>query len=298
MNRSYYRLGLTGYPVQHSLSPVLHTAALAAANLAGDYKVYAIPPTPEGSDQLAALVNEIRCGTLHGLNVTMPHKQAVIPYLDGLTSAARIIGAVNTIWCQDGLIMGGNTDAPGFFSDLARVFPELAHSKQKLRALVLGAGGAGRAVIYALLERGWEVDLCSRRQEQAVSLAADLQCSAYKEGKIMSGLNVLPAVSAQVLREKAFDLIINATPVGMHPEPFATPWNEINELPTDCMVYDLIYWPLETTFVRQAKIKGHRAVNGLGMLVEQAALAFEQWTGFPASRERMWQDVLAALDQA
>ena len=118
---SFLRLGLTGWPLGHSLSPKLHSAALQALGLEGEYRLYLVPPLPEGQEQLKTLVKQVRAGEITGLNVTIPHKQAVLPLVDELTPAARAIGAVNTLYLWDGRLVGDNTDAPGFLADLRRL---------------------------------------------------------------------------------------------------------------------------------------------------------------------------------
>ena len=155
IKNSYFHLGLIGWPLGHSYSPKLHQAALHALELAGEYLLYPIPPLPKGEAILTELLVQIRRGDLQGLNVTIPHKQAIIPFLDEITPVARAIGAVNTIFQREGRLVGDNTDAPGFLADLKRLAPELFLA-QKRRALVLGAGGSARAVIYALAHADWQ----------------------------------------------------------------------------------------------------------------------------------------------
>ena len=267
---SVLRLGLTGWPLGHSLSPRLHQAALAALHLVGEYRLYPVPPLPEGQGALAELVQQMRLGRLHGLNVTIPHKQSVLPLLDELTPAASAIGAVNTIYRRAGRLVGHNTDAPGFLADLEQLgFAGLA-SEPRPKALVLGAGGAARAVCCALAQAGWQVCITARRFEQASALAANLNAQSWAA----SALTFEPA--SLLL---PFSLIINTTPVGMYPDVQANPWPAGIPFPPGAAVYDLVYNPPETALIRAARAAGLPAANGLGMLVEQAALAFEVWTG-------------------
>ena len=175
-----YSLGLIGYPLGHSLSPALHQTALAEAGLKGKYDLFQISPLPDGQEELEALINRLRSGELHGLNVTIPHKQSVLSLVDELTSSAKIIGAVNTLYMKSGHLFGDNTDAPGFWGDLTHL--PLQNAKT---ALVLGAGGAARAVVYALLTRGWTIRILDLRQEQVDGLymhysAQDLDISKLK----------------------------------------------------------------------------------------------------------------------
>lgn len=279
----FYRLGLIGYPLAQSKSPPLHSAALQAAGLAGSYQLFPIaPPDLEG---LSALVQRLRQPDapegLHGLNVTIPHKQNVIPLLDDLAPTAQAVGAVNTLIYRNGRLLGDNSDVPGFLHDLQRLaYPHLAGPSR--RALVLGAGGSARAVVYALLLDGWQVALAARRLEQAQELAAALQTAGAVE---------CLHLTAAGLRALTPTLIVNTTPVGMLPFPEASPWPAELAFPTDAVVYDLIYKPPRTQLLRHAQQAGLAAFNGLGMLVEQAAVSFERWTGVNADRSAMWAAV-------
>jgi len=261
------RLGLTGYPLGHSFSPLLHAAALRACDLDGEYSLYSVPP--EGTSALAELLGRVRTGELTGLNVTVPHKQSVIPLLDELTPAARAIGAVNTIFLKDEKLIGDNTDAPGFLADLKKLIDD------PRSALVLGAGGAARAVVYALHKSGCEVVIAARRVEQAAELAARFP-----------NVRAIP-LSIETLDGLHAQLIVNTTSVGMFHDTDKSPWPSGAAFPDNAAVYDLVYNPRETLLVRQARAAGLRAVSGLGMLVEQAALAFEIWTGRKIERAVM-----------
>jgi shikimate dehydrogenase len=308
---TFLHLGLIGWPLGHSLSPRLHSAALQALGLAGEYQLYPLPPLPEGQAQLAALVDQLRRGQIHGLNVTIPHKQAVLPLVDELTPAARAIGAANTLYLQSGRLVGDNTDAPGFMADLQRLGflcpaednsnlgtaqrgePEGRDAKscvsmndqllgQTHNVLVLGAGGSARAVCWALAGAGWQVSIAARRMEQAAALAASL-------GGAARGLTarLLDADSLQ----GPFALMINTTPLGMFPQVESSPWPEGLPLPSGAAVYDLVYNPPETALLRAARAAGLPAANGLGMLIEQAALALEIWTGKNVPRNVMWDAI-------
>lgn len=259
-----YRLGLLGYPLQGSRSPALHNAALKAAGLAGEYRLYPV----EAGDikRMEQLLARLRNGELHGLSVTIPHKQTVIPLLDSLTETARAIGAVNTIYFRNGRLVGENTDAPGFMADL---------QKQNISGkacLVLGAGGAARAVISQLKSAGWQVTVAARRTSQAEALASEF------------GLAGACRLGSPITQDR-YDLIVNTTPLGMIPNQASCPWE--GDFPPGAFVYDLVYKPPETILMQKARAAGLRTCNGLGMLLEQAMLAFELWTGHPASREAM-----------
>ncbi len=276
-NVQTFQLGLTGYPLGHSLSPKIHKAALDACGLKGDYSLF--PVSPDDLDGLNALLACLRRGELHGLNVTIPHKQAVIPLLDELTPTAEAIGAINTIFTQNGQLIGDNTDAPGFLVDLKRFLTtETQGHGDKKSVLVLGAGGSARAIVYALVSDGWEVMVAARRLEQAEGLAR-------RYAQNVSVLDFLH-LSSFILHPSPL-CIINTTPLGMSPHTDASPWPAGLPLPQNAAVYDLVYNPRETKLVRMARAAGLPAVTGLGMLVEQAALAFEIWTGHVPPREAL-----------
>ncbi len=286
------RLGLTGFPLTHSLSPRIHAAALRACGLSGAYDLYPIPPQDPAA--LQALLHRLRTGRLQGLNVTIPHKQTVLPYLDALTPAAQAIGAVNTILLEDGRLLGDNTDAPGFYHDLQRLpvplpaLPQpgdLTPAANPPQALVLGAGGSARAVVYALVSHGWQVQVLARRIQQAQALAA------------LHPTRVTPHTFAHLphLASRApIHLIVNTTPLGMLPNITETPWPASLPFPPGAAIYDLVYNPRNTRLIQQARAAGHAAISGLGMLIEQAALAFERWTGQRPPRHVLF----AALEES
>lgn len=322
-----YSLGLIGYPLSHSLSPKLHQAALKAAGLQGEYRLYPIPvtdPPPRtplpadtvgkadslpragranwAENELRNVLDKIRAGEVHGLNVTIPYKQTVIPLLDELTPAAQAIGAVNTIYLRAGRLVGENTDAPGFLADLKKLLDETRKPSPRL-ALVLGAGGAARAVVYALLQASWSVTLAARRIEQAEALANDfsqiLTPASRQIGKRpnqptaqLSITSIPIPQSPSSILQHPISLMVNTTPLGMNPHPDASPWPAGLPFPKNAAVYDLVYNPRETALVRAARAAGLPALTGLGMLIEQAALAFELWTGKRADREAMREAVL------
>jgi shikimate dehydrogenase len=275
---AFLNLGLIGYPVGHSLSPQLHHAALRAMGLAGEYRLYPIAPLPDGQIALAELVGRLRCGELNGLNVTIPHKPNVLPLLDERSHLVQRTGSANTLYFQDGRLCGDTTDVPGFLEDLRQLLPA---SPARPKALILGAGGSARAVAVALHEAGWRMTLAARRPEQAQALAGSLGLPA----------SVVELTPAGLATEDDCDLLVNTTPVGMHPNPNASPWPEGLPFPAHAAVYDLIYNPAETLLLRQARQAARPARNGLGMLVEQAALSLERWTGRPVPREAMWEAV-------
>jgi shikimate dehydrogenase len=273
------QLGLIGYPLEHSLSPKIHTAALQACGLKGNYSLF--PIFPDDNQSLKDLLSRVRSGEIHGLNVTIPHKQNVIQFLDELTSTAKSIGAVNTIYLRDEKLVGDNTDAPGFLSDLERFLTTETRKPRDSNALVLGSGGSARAVVYALLNNRWNVTLAARRVEQTQQL---------KNSFTNYELQITDFTFSNVELSN-ISLIVNTTPIGMAPNTDQSPWPENLPFPTNAAIYDLIYNPLETKLVRDACLQGLSATTGLGMLIEQAALAFEIWTGHKPSREVMFDAV-------
>ncbi|MBI3244160.1 MAG: shikimate dehydrogenase [Chloroflexi bacterium] len=277
-------LALLGHPLSHSLSPAMHNAALAHVGL-HDWRYEAMPVEPA---RLAEAVAIIRGDEYAGANVTVPYKEAVIPFLDGLTLVAEAIGAVNTIVKRVGAIhelplqesplqlIGHNTDAAGLLADLYTLDVHVSNRP----VLILGAGGAARAAVAALAPLGCEIRLAARRREQAQPLITNnqLPITIYD-----LTINDLQRASRNVA------LILNCTPLGMSPNVNASPWFESVPFPPGAFVYDLVYNPADTLLTRQARDAGLRATTGLGMLVEQGALAFEQWTGKPAPRQLMRQ---------
>ena len=267
------RLGLIGYPLGHSLSPKLHTAALQACNLQGVYSLY--PVEPGDFQSLGILLDQVRTGELTGLNVTIPHKQSVIQLLDELMPRAGAIGAVNIIYLKEGKLIGDNTDAAGFITDLYGFLQGGSTPIEEKSALVLGAGGSARAVVYALQEAGWTTTIAARRIEQAQAFATSRVRVAHYDSSHIS-----PLLSD-------IHLIVNTTPVGMYPNTDSSPWIDGLDFPKGAAVYDLVYNPRETLLVKQARAAGLRATTGAGMLIEQAALSFQLWTGHDVPRSVM-----------
>ncbi len=275
-------LGLTGYPLGHSLSPMIHAAALKACGLKGDYALF--PIAGEDLQSLKKLLDNLRSGEITGLNVTIPHKQTIIQLLDELTQPAKAIGAVNTVYSKNGNLTGDNTDAAGFLIDLRKFLANQALRSQG-KALVLGAGGAARAVVYALLMDGWQVILTARNPEQGRLLVA--QFPDFDTEIVFMDYN-LTASRTQI---PAISLLVNATSVGMSPHDDQSPWSTGLPFPEKAVVYDLVYTPRQTQLVRQACAAGLPATTGLGMLVEQAALSFNIWTGHIPPRSALFEAI-------
>lgn len=272
------RLGLIGYPLGHSLSPKIHTAALKACELEGNYSLF--PIQPDDQQGLKNLLARVRNNEITGFNVTIPHKQNVIPMLDEVTPTSKLIGAVNTISLRDNKLIGDNTDAEGFLADLKNSLNDQVLATRP-SALVLGAGGSARAIVYALLNDGWNITIAARRIEQAQQLAASFANDQLQIADFSLSNIGLANIS----------LIVNTTPVGMAPNTERSPWPEILPFPSDATIYDLVYNPSETKLIKEARSEGLRATTGLGMLIEQAALAFEIWTACKPPRVKLWNAI-------
>jgi len=258
------RLVLLGRPTGHSLSPRMQNAALDAAGIALRYEATDLPR--RALDETFASLRRDRAAG----NVTIPYKEDALARCDRLTPVAAATGAVNTFWtAPDGALVGDNTDVEGF----RRAFGTLVHQARGRRVLVLGAGGAAAAVLLAM--KGWDasaITVYARTMARGESLIHRLGVAA--------SLAIDPSEPA-----RSSDIVVNATPVGMHD----------GEMPLDpalllpgTIVLDLVYRAGETDFVRATRARGCQASDGLAMLVEQGALAFERWFGFAPDREAMW----------
>ncbi len=261
---------LLGHPVAHSLSPLFQSAALRAAGLDVTYEAVNVPPD-RLAEALAGLVAERAGG-----NVTVPHKEAVARVCQRLTPLAERIGAVNVFWVEDGALWGDNTDAGGFAAAVASLGCATPGSGD--RVAVLGAGGAAAAVLAAVGQ--WPGALASvynRTPARALALCA------------RAGAHARAVVSVDDALAGA-RLVVNATTVGLRDD--AQPV-DVARLPAGANVIDLVYRPGGTAWVRAARARGHRAIDGLPMLIEQGALAFERWFGVPPDRDAMWRAVAA-----
>jgi len=283
-----YSFGLLGYPLGHSLSPQIHAAALQTLGLQGNYHLYPV----EHEKELPEIINQLRQGTIQGLNVTIPYKRSVIDFMDVLTPTARSIGAINTISSRQNQLIGDNTDAGGFLADLRRLSWS-SEGDQLQHALVLGAGGSARAVAYALFKQGWQLTIAARRIEQAEVLGKSLTnlLTRRDEQSLVEYINLDRTALSNFRR--APNLIVNTTPLGIYPHENANPWPNVLALPAQAAVYDLVYNPVETEFTCAAREAGLRTASGIGMLVEQAALSFEIWTGQSAPRTEMHASLAA-----
>lgn len=265
------RVGLIGWPVEHSISPAMHNAAFAALGLTEwRYDKMAIPP-----DVIKLSLRELRQHGYIGVNVTVPHKGAVLPFVRP-DEIAKAIGAVNTIDFRDN--RGTNTDVSGFMSDLAAHGIDVAGK----RVIVLGAGGAARSAVYGLHQAGAQIAIANRTPDKARFLAQGLGVDAQ----------VIHLADVDALEA---DLVVNCTTVGMWPRVDESPWPADIALPRGAVVYDMIYRPARTRLMAQAEAAGLQAVGGLGMLVRQGAAAFALWTGQDAPLDVMFAAARAEL---
>jgi len=254
------RAGVCGWPVAHSRSPLIHGYWLKSLGVDGVYERF---PTPPGT--FSAFAASIGVDRLVGANVTLPHKEAAFAACGELTAAARGAGAVNTLWREGGALCGDNTDVAGFLANLDAEAPEWR--RQGGEAIVLGAGGAARAVVYALLSQGCgRVTIVNRTFARAEALAASFGAAAE-------------AVAWEALpgRLAGAGLLINATSLGMSGQ--AAVEIDLKPMKGAAVVADIVYVPLQTPLIAAARRRDLRAVGGLGMLLHQAAPAFARWFG-------------------
>jgi shikimate dehydrogenase len=267
-------VALIGDPVAHSVSPAMQNAAFKALGLNYVYLAFRVPAAA-----LSDAINGIRGLWLRGANITIPHKTAVLPLLDEIDELVKRIGAVNTIVNNDGRLIGHNTDAPGFLAALK----SSGFEPKGQKAVVLGAGGAARAGVFALRDAGANVAIVNRSPEAAIALARETGASASELSE--SGLRSAMAGAS---------LIVNATCVGMSPDVDSTPL-PAHLLRPGLVVFDTVYRPRRTRLLKEAAAAGCTAIGGLDMLIEQGALAFTLWTGNNAPRDIMHQAADEAL---
>jgi shikimate dehydrogenase len=270
------KVGLIGWPVSHSISPAMHNAAFAVMGLREwRYELMPVPP-----DIVRASLKSLRDeGGFLGVNVTVPLKELVLPYVQA-DAIAKAVGAANTIDLRN--LTATNTDVGGFMDDLRANAVKLDGA----RVVVLGAGGAARAAVYGLVQAGAEVLIVNRSHEKAQRLANDLKIS----GDVI--------VSHAEAAESNPTLIVNATSVGMIPSVNQSPWPANVPMPREVIGYDMVYRPERTLFMQQVEARGGQAANGLGMLVRQGAAAFTLWTGVDAPIEVMYEAARAALRES
>jgi shikimate dehydrogenase len=283
-------LGLIGYPLGHSVSPSMHQAAFAHLGIDARYELW---ETEQGA--LSQAVAGLREDAKLGANVTIPYKEVVIPLLDGVDDAVDEIGAVNTVVKRDGKLVGHNTDAGGFLRSLRQ---EGGFDPAGKRAVVIGAGGAARAVSFALANAGAKsLALTDVVAEKAQSLAADLQRRRTSTERDLLAVKSLSPDSGEFAAEVwDCDLLVNCTPLGMrHSDGADRLPLEAALIPKGALVYDVVYNPPETPLMVAAGKARAKVLGGLGMLVYQGALAFELWTGREAPVDIMMAAAREAL---
>jgi shikimate dehydrogenase len=269
---------LFGCPVHHSLSPLMHNDAFQRMNIAAHYHAFHVEP-----EHLQDAVAGVRALGIAGLNVTIPHKTAIMALLDDIDAEARRIGAVNTIVNENGRLIGYNTDGLGYVRALEE---ETSVDIQEKRILLIGAGGAARGIYFSLIDRGAKrIDICNRTVSKAKQLIEEGDAAVSSAAFSLSE-------AEQRLGE--YDIVINTTSVGMYPNVEQMPLSLAN-LKEGTIVSDIIYNPLETKWLKEARERNAIVQNGVGMFIYQGALAFEKWTGVFPDVERMKKIVMEQL---
>jgi shikimate dehydrogenase len=284
VNAVALRAGVVGWPIEHSRSPTIHRYWLKELGLPGSYEKFAVRP-----DEFRQFVDKIGEDAFVGANVTAPHKEAAFDACDARTPVAEALGAVNTLWRQDGRLWGDNTDVVGFLANLDEATP--GWEERRRSAVVIGAGGAARGIVYALLSRGFaRVAIVNRTPARAEALAAHF------------GGSTTAALWADLPSElRKADLLVNTSTLGMIGQPALT--LELSALPEHAVVTDAVYVPLRTPLIEAASARGLRVAEGLGMLLHQAAPAFARWFGerpavTPTLRALVEAEVTATYESA
>lgn len=280
-----HHVGIIGFPLGHSISPVFQQAAFDYYKLDAKYERW---ETPE--DQLKSRVESLRLEENRGANVTVPYKERVIPFLDGLRGDAAAVNAVNAVFKEGGSLLGTNTDVYGFLHALE---VDGQFDPRGKRVVVIGAGGVARAVVFALLKAAaTRVTIANRGAERARKLLSDLRRFA-SSGQEVAAVTLDEKSLVPVLKD--CDLLVNCTSLGMKgSQEKETPLSK-DLVPPGALVYDLVYNPLETVFLKEARAAGARTLGGLPMLVYQGAASFELWTGKKAPIDIMFEAARQAL---
>jgi len=274
--------GIIGDPIEHTMSPAMHNAAFEKMGVDYFYVPFRVK-----KEELAKAIEGVRALNIRGLNVTIPHKVAIIPFLDELDRLVRKIGAVNTVVNDEGVLTGYNTDATGFLQALL----ERGIEPREKNIVILGAGGASRAISFTLAERGSNLVILNRLLELdwARQLASSLSCIFIKE---VEALELNEENLAKAL--ETADILVNATSVGMSPNIDET-LVPFNLLKPGLVVFDIVYNPIKTRLLKEAEQAGAKTISGVDMLVWQGALAFEKWTGLKAPTGVMREEAIKAL---
>ncbi len=269
------RACVIGYPVAHSRSPLIHGYWLREHKIDGEYTRREVKP--EDIDQFLKSFSK---QNLAGCNVTLPHKEAAARNVGAATPVVRALGVANTLWLQDGILHGDNTDVAGFLAHLDDTIP--GWDTKTNHAVVLGAGGAARSIVYALHERGVKkISIVNRSRERAEQLV--------NETKIESSIAGFDQVGSLI---SSADLLVNTTSLGMKGQP---PLEiDVSNLKAGAAVCDIVYVPLETELLRKARARGHPVVDGLGMLLHQAVPGFERWFGVRPKVTKELRDLIVA----
>lgn len=270
------RFAVIGYPLGHTMSPFIHNRMFELGNVNGEYEAILTHP-----DDLQVVVNDLR--QYDGFNITIPHKETLIPLVDELDESAKIYKAINTVSNRGGKLIGYSTDADGFVAAL-----ELEDIPLKGRVLILGSGGVSRTIATECVRRGCDVTLAVRPSgmEKAKRLSNDLR-ERFRKGATCIELGDI---------SESYDLAVNGTPVGMHPKTNESVLNK-NQLKNIKHVFDSVYNPENTALVNLARSVGIKAISGMGMLVMQAAKAQEHWLGATFKKEDMKQLVADANEE-
>ena len=261
--------GVIGNPVAHSMGPLMHNRALSLTGLQGVYVAFR-------SEDIAGAIAGVRALNIRGVSITIPHKRTVMPLLDAIDAEAEHIGAVNTIVNRDGRLLGVNTDGRGALAALENHTPLKGKS-----VMIVGAGGAARAIGASVVVAGGRLTIVNRSTDRGQALAAHLGCD-------------FQPLSARPRPRSSFDVLINTTPVGMWPHTDQSPVPD-TLLQPGMLVMDIVYNPLETRLLQAARRRGCIPIDGLGMFVHQGALQFELWTDRQAPVEQMRLAVIEAL---
>lgn len=262
--------GVIGCPIAHSMSPAIHNDAFNDQKINAHYEAFHVEP-----EHLKDAIQGMKALGIKGINVTIPHKIDITPLLDEVHETANIIGAVNTVVNDNGKLIGYNTDGKGYVASLK---PDLIKPVAENRFLIIGAGGAARAIYYTLAAEGcMQIDLCNRTLEKAKELVEG--CPFPNES------NVMTIQQAEGQLEK-YDVIINTTSIGLHPNVSQQPIS-LKKAKETSIISDIIYNPIQTALLKEAASLNLTVHNGIGMFVHQAALAFELWTGKTPNIQRM-----------
>ena len=272
-NKKILKACVIGWPIKHSRSPLIHNYWLKKYGISGTYEKVAVPP-----DELTSFLSNLVANGFEGCNVTVPHKELVFKQVEVVDTVSLQMGAVNTVFIEQNRLFGLNTDGYGFISNLKSTVPSWKPDGKT--CVIIGSGGAARAIIAILLNEGVkEIFLVNRTRSRAENLACEFGPKVTAAG----------FDEVEILLNNT-DLLINSTSLGMTGQP--TLEISLKSLPSDSIVYDIVYDPLETNLLHQAKANGNQTIDGLGMLLHQAVPAFEKWFGI---RPQVTQDLRSLI---